>query len=267
MKIKDIFDALWHDHLTLNPAAGRIQALLESLGENVVNDHVAFRTFAYPHIGKHAMARHFLERGYMLHEELDIPEKSVTAWHLEPTEQGLPKVFISELHAERVSTNLARVIDSIAAQIPEDYMDDPSALWSGRPWRPIKHTSYTDMCELSEYAAWMAVHGYHANHFTYAVHAMHLTKDIREVNRVLTSKGYVLNASGGEVKGTPDELLEQSSTMASVVHAEFIDGMFDVPGCYTEFAKRYPDATGELFKGFIPASANKIFESTDAKPR
>ena len=34
---------------------------------------------------------------------------------------------------------------------------------------------------------------------------------------------------------------------------------------YYELAKRYPLPSGELFQGFVPASADKIFESTDAK--
>lgn len=40
---------------------------------------------------------------------------------------------------------------------------------------------------------------------------------------------------------------------------------FEIPGCYYEFARRFPiwkDKT-YLFQGFIPQSANKIFESTN----
>jgi hypothetical protein len=36
-----------------------------------------------------------------------------------------------------------------------------------------------------------------------------------------------------------------------------------VPACYYEFARRYPIANGELYQGFIAASADKIFESTN----
>ena len=40
-----------------------------------------------------------------------------------------------------------------------------------------------------------------------------------------------------------------------------------VPSCYYEFARRYPLPSGELFQGFVPASADKIFESTDVAGR
>jgi hypothetical protein len=47
------------------------------------------------------------------------------------------------------------------------------------------------------------------------------------------------------------------------VEVSFSEGIFTIPGCYYEFARRYPDADGKLFSGFIAGSADKIFESTD----
>ena len=79
----------------------------------------------------------------------------------------------------------------------------------------------------------------------------------------LKKEGHALNSSGGEVKGTPAQLLEQSSTLADQVDVIFQEGVFPVPSCYYEFAKRYPDADGKIFSGFIAGSADKIFESTD----
>ena len=72
-----------------------------------------------------------------------------------------------------------------------------------------------------------------------------------------------MNDSGGEVKGTPEELLEQSSTIAYNKEITFSNGVHTIPACYYEFAKRYPKKDGDLFRGFIAGSADKIFESTD----
>ena len=83
------------------------------------------------------------------------------------------------------------------------------------------------------------------------------------MNEFLKKEGYTLNSSGGEVKGTPEQLLEQSSTLADRVEIVFIEGTFSVPSCYYEFAKRYPEKDGKLYSGFIAKSADKIFESTD----
>jgi hypothetical protein len=67
------------------------------------------------------------------------------------------------------------------------------------------------------------------------------------------------------VKGSPEQLLEQSSTLADSLQMQFDDGLHTVTGCYYEFAKRYTDASGQLYDGFIARSADKIFESTHAR--
>jgi hypothetical protein len=47
---------------------------------------------------------------------------------------------------------------------------------------------------------------------------------------------------------------------------EFANGERHViPTCYYEFARRYPDADGKIYEGFVAASADKIFESTNAR--
>jgi hypothetical protein len=84
-----------------------------------------------------------------------------------------------------------------------------------------------------------------------------------KVNQFLKDNGFTLNASGGEVKGTPAELLEQSSTKAGILPIQFTEGTYNIPSCYYEFAFRYPDMDGKLYPGFIAKSADKIFESTD----
>ena len=86
---------------------------------------------------------------------------------------------------------------------------------------------------------------------------------IEKVNQLLKDNGFRLNDAGGEIKGTPGELLEQSSTRAGILPVTFIEGVFEIPSCYYEFARRYPDADGQLYSGFIAKSADKIFESTN----
>jgi hypothetical protein len=47
----------------------------------------------------------------------------------------------------------------------------------------------------------------------------------------------------------------------------FTDGTRAIPSCYYEFARRYRLPGGELFQGFVAASADRIFESTDDRSR
>ena len=86
---------------------------------------------------------------------------------------------------------------------------------------------------------------------------------IEKVNSFLKNKGFLINDSDGEIKGTPQELLEQSSIRSGLIKVNFNEGIFELPSCYYEFAKRYPDSSGKLYSGFIAKSADKIFESTD----
>jgi hypothetical protein len=87
--------------------------------------------------------------------------------------------------------------------------------------------------------------------------------EVKGVNDHLRQAGFAINEFGGEVKGSPEVLLEQSSTMADKVPVQFSEGTEIVPGGFYEFAKRYPMSNGELYPGFVAASADKIFESTN----
>ena len=89
--------------------------------------------------------------------------------------------------------------------------------------------------------------------------------DVEDVNKFLKSKGIALNDKGGEVKGSRENLLKQSSTMANSVEVAFSDRKMTIPSCYFEFAKRFPQSNGELYQGFVSKSADKIFESTDLR--
>jgi hypothetical protein len=86
---------------------------------------------------------------------------------------------------------------------------------------------------------------------------------LEKINDRLKSEGWKMNQSGGEIKGSKEQLLEQSSIMADKIDVVFEDGTYQIPACYYEFTKRYPDKEGNLFSGFITKSADKIFESTN----
>jgi hypothetical protein len=129
----------------------------------------------------------------------------------------------------------------------------------------VSLATYRSLLEESEYAGWMAAFGFRVNHFTVDVRSLRSFEGLGPLNDFLVANGFRLNESGGRIKGTPAERLEQSSTLADAIELEFSDGKARVPSCYYEFARRYPLPSGELFQGFIPASADKIFESTDQR--
>lgn len=262
-----LFDTLWRGYAALNPQAGRIHALLEARGERILNDHIAFRTFAHPGIGIEAMAAPFARRGYVPAGEYAFTEKKLTAVHYQHPDPALPKVFISQLHMDRLSAGARSMLLGLINQIPPAFTAAEDWVAGGRPWK-VDYTTYEALERESEYAAWTAAFGFRANHFTvFANELRTFPGGLAELNGFLKANGFRLNAGGGEIKGSPAIFLEQSSTLADEAEVDFTGGPRKVPACYYEFARRYPMPDGKLFQGFNDKSADKIFESTDRKAR
>lgn len=264
MKAKLIFDRLWDQYAGENPSAAKIHELFSRENRPLINDHVAFRTFNDPRVNIDVLAKPFLEAGYEPEGDYTFEAKKLRARHYEiPGSPESPRVFISELLLEEFSTFLQACIREELDRVPNGLLASPDLIHAGSIFKPLSYQIYTRLREESEYAAWLYVFGFRANHFTVSINYLMDFQEIEQVNTFLKEAGYILNSSGGEVKGTPAQLLEQSSTLADQVELDFEEGRYTVPACYYEFAKRYPDSRGKLFSGFIAGSADKIFESTD----
>ncbi|CAN0354198.1 unnamed protein product, partial [Ectocarpus sp. 4 AP-2014] len=250
------FDHLWTDYVAMTPQAKRIKAAFVDSGERVVNDHVAFRTLALEPIGLKSLEPHLLAVGYTPYEPYDFAAKKLTAHGYLPPHPELPRVFLSELRVDELSDASAAILRRLAAQVDAAKVADPSVLWSGRLWDAVTWDEYQTLQAESEYAAWVASIGIRPNHFTIGVNFLEKSTEVEDVLKVVEGLGYAVNDSGGRVKGSPDVLLEQGSTLADRMPIEFAGGeTHEVPTCYYEFAKRYPTDTGELYPGFVAASA------------
>lgn len=261
MNLQDLLNKMWVDYCQINPAAKKIYDLLVKDGETVVNDHIALRTFNHPRLGLQSLAQHFEKFGYLAKNDYHFTEKKLYAKHWEHPDESLPKIFISELELEKVSPLIKDSVYKMVEQIPDSLIRTETFPLCGRPWK-MSHQLYSELAKESEYASWVAAHGFRPNHFTVFINTLKKYNDIHVLNKFISSHGFPLNKSGGEVKGTSADFLEQSSTMASEIPVQFSDGNFQIPGCYYEFAKRYPMANGKLYQGFVAKSADKIFEST-----
>ncbi|MBW4934012.1 DUF1338 domain-containing protein [Marinobacter sp. F4206] len=259
-----LFQQLWQSYREVTPSAEEIHRILGAEeGQAIVNDHIALRTFNLPPVGLNALAQHFLTLGYRQGGEYHFEAKKLYARHYEHPDPDAPKVFISELLVEQCSPELQSIVKDLVAQVSPDSVTADNFLYSGRHWE-VDYQTYRTLLEESEYAAWMAAWGYRANHFTVSINHLTQFHTVPEINQLLKDHGYTVNASGGEVKGSPDDLLEQSSTMADRMPVRFSDREETVPSCFYEFALRYPKPDGTLYSGFVAASADKIFESTNA---
>lgn len=267
-KIDQIFDKLWQQYTEESPEALKIYNLFKDRGEdNIINDHVAFRTFDDERVNVDTLGAFFEKLGYEARGEYIFKIKKLFAKHYEhKTDATKPKVFISELKSKEFSPFLQEQAKACVDNIHKSQLENIDILYSGTHWE-LDYEIYQKLLSESEYAAWMYVFGYRANHFTVFINYLKTFASVEEINQFLKDNKLTLNTSGGEIKGTPLELLEQSSTMANKVSVKFKQGNFDVLNSYYEFARRYPDTNGNLYQGFIAASADKIFESTDVGNR
>lgn len=257
-----LFESLWKDYIQrLCPSADKVHQLLREDAE-LINDHIALRTFNVAPLGIETLAKPFLALGYKECGDYLFESKKLVAKHYEHDDPNQPKVFISELKVEECSEALQTIVAKLVDQVDAQQLKTQDFLYSGRQWE-LSFEDYQILAKESEYASWLAAHGYGANHFTVSVNQLNDFSEVQEVNDHLRNVGFVINSSGGEVKGSPEVLLEQSSTMADRVSVQFTESEQVVPGGFYEFAKRYPMNDGQLYTGFVAASADKIFESTN----
>ena len=261
MSLENLFEKLWQQYSETNLQALQIHTLFKERGEEVVNDHIAFRTFGLPKINIEALAKFFKAYGYEEKGQYEFKAKKLRAKHYE--KEGCPRVFISELKVEEFSDSLQKTLSKLIEQVGQSALNDESLLYSGIVWNRISWPTYEKLKKESEYASWLAVFGYVANHFTVSVNELKTFAGISEVNEFLKDNGFSLNVSGGEIKGTKEECLLQSSTLASEIRTPLKESEYVLPGCYYEFAERFDLPNGQLFNGFIAKSADKIFESTN----
>ncbi|MDZ7776004.1 MAG: DUF1338 domain-containing protein [Bacteroidales bacterium] len=261
-----IFDKLWEDYTRQNPDAKKIHDLfVEKEGKPIINDHIAFRTFDDERVNIDVLSRWFMNAGYEFKGDYHFEQKHLYAKHFEhKTFRDAPRVFISQLITGDFSDYLREQVKMAVNQIPRNILTTEELIYSGNTWEQFpSHEVYEKLRQESEYAAWLYLYGFRANHFTISITHLDKLDTMQKVNQFLKDHGYLLNYSGGEIKGSPEELLEQSSVKAAIQKRHFKEGEYEVPVTYYEFAKRYKDKNGKLYSGFIAKSADKIFESTD----
>ncbi len=262
MTLDEIFINLWVQYELHNPIVSQIHDLVETkeCGKEIVNDHIALRTFNHPKVNIEVLAKVFTDLGYIEMGQYSFTEKKLNAKHYE--KKGYPTIFISELILEQCSPFIRETVEEMVSQIPQKKLEQPDFLWSGCMWNMIDSASYECIRHESEYASWLCAFGYRANHFTISVNDLRCF-ELASLIRFLGKNDIQMNTNGGLIKGSKKQYLEQASTLACVEVVAFSDVSLDIPCCFYELSERYELPNGNLFKGFIPESADKIFESTD----
>ena len=258
------FNVLWQQYSAITPQAEKIRELFLSQRENLVNDHVAFRTFANSVIDLDHLQEAVLSMGFRPFDEYKFEQKKLRARsYVHPEHEA--KLFVSELEWRRLPDSVQPIIENYLSQL-SNVPQGSAVLSAGRLWQMPSYTDYQALQQASEYAAWLSVWGLRANHFTLHVNHMHVYDSLAKVVNFLQSNHVELNPEGGLIKGEESDLLIQASTMADQVPVVFPDaGEQQIASCYYEFAQRFSDKNGVLYQGFVPNNADKIFESTHSR--
>lgn len=251
--------------------------------DDIVNDHIAFRTLGVPNLGIKSFEKIFLSFGYQKRDYFYFEGKKLDAYWFAPPSSEYPRIFVSELRVSELSAAVQEIILKYTRDITTDPVDELDlndgeqvAAFLQKPlWNLPTSAEYQTLLAESEYAAWVIYNRYYLNHYTISIHEL---KDgyntLEEFNAFLESIGVKLNTSGGKIKTSEDGLLRQSSTVSALYDATFADAnTIQIAGSYVEFAERsilpeYKDLPKDKIEskhrrdGFETNNADKIFEST-----
>lgn len=261
MSFEHFFKKLTSCYFQRNHNAQHIIQLFEKNNEEIFIDHITFRTVNLPKINIENLAKIFIAYGYKEMGYYYFPTKKLNAKHYEHADVRMPKIFISELQLSQFSYFLQKTFKNLIRKIPDTILKTEN-LFNGIFWKPLSYPIYRELWIESEYAAWLYAFGFCINHMTIEINSFKKYDSIDAVNDFVLSHNIPLNSSGGLVKGTPKEHLVQSNTLAEMTKIEFAEGHFEIPGGDIGFAKRYPEANGKLYTGFVATSADKMFESS-----
>ena len=283
-----ILDALFATYSERVPDVKKITHEMVKMGmvkdqNEIINDHVAFRTMGVKNLGIASFEKIFLAHGYEKRDFFHFEVKKLDAhWYAPPT-PDLPRIFISELKVDLLSKKVQKIIrkytDSVSSD-PVDHLDLNNAeavshFFQNPLWELPSIEDYEALLAESEYAAWVIYNRYYLNHYTISVHDLPETFcTLEPFNEFLKAIGIRLNTSGGEIKTSEDKLLRQSSSVANKVIAHFSgNNTREIAGSYVEFAERgvlpqfvhLPKSEikrEQRREGFETGNADRIFEST-----
>lgn len=255
--------------------------------QEIINDHIAFRTLGVSNLGIASSEKVFLHYGYQKRDHYYFEGKKLDAYWYAPPSPEYPRIFISELRVADLSQTAQDIIAKYTGGISTDPVDaldlnDGEAVgefFHHALWELPSKADYQTLLEESEYAAWVIYNRYYLNHYTISVHDLKPGYNtLEDFNQFVEGLGLELNSSGAKIKVSPDGLLRQSSTIAELQLAEFAGGeTMPIAGSYVEFSERLvlPEyrnlpktslRTEHRREGFETDNADKIFESTYLKP-
>ena len=133
MTTTTIFEKLWKEYVQRTPSAEKINELFTHKGNQVFNDHVAFRTFDDERVDIEVLATPFIEAGYVECGTYIFEAKKLYAKHYEhATDKNAPRVFISQLKTKEFSSELQAAVKKMIDAIPTEALDPSTLVFKGQ---------------------------------------------------------------------------------------------------------------------------------------
>lgn len=245
-----LLDLLWERYAREVPYA---RTFVELSGGSFRNDHVAFRTLAREGGGIAGMAPVFERLGWRRAGAYTFPDAKLTAIHLSHP-AGLPRVFLSELRVEQLSTRAQGHLARLPHDPPPPEDVEALAEWFCGPAAPIDETVLLELELESQYGAWLLAFGRKVNHFTGAV------DDVAAWQQRMREAGVPMKK---DIEGAPGSPLRQTATQAFALPVRLASGMTRPwPYAYFEIAERRGG-----FDGFLGPQARALFDMTQRQDR
>lgn len=234
--IQPLIQRLWDTYCAYVPQVATVQTALVAKKQAWVEDHIAFRTLPGQHTGLDVLVQLFELMGYTRQDHYTFTAKKLKAiWLAPPVSDdddlsGVPpKIFISELEAEKLSPAARELIKSttdtvranpldalttllqrVATQSGDKALDQSSVnddceqfvetafqYLNGPLWPRPRICDYELLQRESEYASWTLMYGAIPNHFTLSVHLMRDFADFKAfVNFLIDDLKLELNGAG-----------------------------------------------------------------------
>ena len=243
--MKPLLDTLWDRYAAEVPYARSFVGLADG---RFRNDHVAFRSLARAGSGIAMFERAFAPLGWRRAGDYEFPDVHLRAVHLSHPDGG-PRVFVSELVAERLPESARRILHALPRDPDPPAEEGALADWFVAPSTRPTGEDLATVDAVSQYGAWLLAFGRKVNHFTASV------DDVESWQRKLIAAGVPMKS---EIEGALDSPLRQTATGAAPLTVVLRDGgVVERPYAYFEIAQRKAG-----FDGFLGPQARQLFEMT-----
>ena len=209
--ITEILESLFLVYSKRVPDVNKITTAMIKKGlvnnqNEIVNDHIAFRTMGVKYLGINSFEKIFLKHGYKKMDFYHFDAKKLDAFWYAPPSNDLPRIFISELKVDNLSIKAQEIIKSYTNTVTNDPVDkidlnnslQVSEYLQTPLWRLPTKNDYESLLFESEYAAWVIYNRYYLNHYTISVHDLPGEySDLNQFNEFIKALGIKLNKSGG----------------------------------------------------------------------